>query len=145
MEEDQKSQVPISADKNCQAENIKGSLKPKKDMQSEKPAIKSRNKKSISSNQNCQAENIKGSLKPKKDMQSEKPAIKSRNKKSIGSNQNCLAESIRRPRKPSSVMQSVTNTEERWSAKPEIRRLCRDGNCQSTRCYQNTSPKETKV
>ena len=31
-EEDQKSQVQISADKNCQDDNIKGSVKPKKDM-----------------------------------------------------------------------------------------------------------------
>ena len=31
--------------KNCQAESIKCSVKPKKDMQSEKPAISSRNKK----------------------------------------------------------------------------------------------------
>ena len=38
-----------------------------------------------------------------------------------------------------SVMWSVTNTEDRWSAKPEIRRLCRDKNCQSTRCFKNMS------
>ena len=44
MEEDQKCQVPISADKNCQAEKIKGPVKPKKDMQSEKPAIEVKKK-----------------------------------------------------------------------------------------------------
>ena len=70
MEEDQKSQVPISADKNCQAKNIKGSVKPKKNMQSEKPTIKSRNKKPIGSNQNCQAESIRRPRKPSNGMQS---------------------------------------------------------------------------
>ena len=51
-------------------------------------------------------------------------------------NKKCQAESIRRPRKPKSVMWSVTNTEDRQSAKPEIRKLCSDKNCQSTRCYK---------
>ena len=81
-------------------------------------------------NKNYQAGNIKGSKKPKKVMWSEKPAIISRNKNPI--NKNCQADK-------NSVMQSVTNTEDRHSAKPEIRRLCRDKNCQSTRCYKNMS------
>ena len=44
------------------------------------------------------------------------------------------------------VKRSVTkkeNTDVRLT-KPAIRRLCRDKNCQSTRCYQNISPKRLK-
>ena len=42
-----------------------------------------------------------------------------------------------------SISQSTKdeNTEDRWSAKSEIRRLCKDKNCQSTRCYKNMSPR----
>ena len=42
--------------KSCQAESIKGSVKPKKDMQSEKPAINSRNKIPRYLDKNCQAD-----------------------------------------------------------------------------------------
>ena len=42
--------------KNCQAESIKGSVKPKKDMWAEEPAISSRNKKPIYPDKNCQAD-----------------------------------------------------------------------------------------
>ena len=41
--------------KNCQAESSMQPKKPKKDMWSEKPAMKSRNKKSIGLNKNCKA------------------------------------------------------------------------------------------
>ena len=44
------------------------------------------------------------------------------------------------------VKRSVTkkeNTDVRLT-KPAIRRICRDKNCQSTRCYQNISPKRLK-
>ena len=77
-------------------------------------------------NKSCQAES---------NMCSKKPEISSRNKKPMYSDKNCQAESIRRPRKPTGVMWSVTNTEDRQSAKPEIKRMCTDKNCQSTRCY----------
>ena len=46
MGEDHNCQVPISTDKNCQAENIKGPVKPKKDMQSEIPAIEAKKTRS---------------------------------------------------------------------------------------------------
>ena len=52
-------------------------------------------------------------------------------------NKNC--QEIKRPRKPKSNMWSVTNTEDVWLPKPA--RLCRDKNCQSTRCYKNISPR----
>ena len=52
-------------------------------------------------------------------------------------NKKCQTEGIGRPRKPKVVIQSVTNTEDRQSANPEIRRLCSDKSCQSTRCYKN--------
>ena len=42
--------------KNCQAESMKGSVKPKKDMQSEKPAISSGNKMPMYPDKNCQAD-----------------------------------------------------------------------------------------
>ena len=63
MGEDQKCQIPISANKNCQAENIKGPVKPKKDIQSEKPAIEAKKTdqptyKKVSKNKNCSNNNI---------------------------------------------------------------------------------------
>ena len=81
--------------KNCQAESIKGSVKPKQDMQSEKPAVNSRNKEPMYSDKNCQAESIRRPRKPKSVMQSvtkeentdvwlPQPAIKS-----ICSDKNC--------------------------------------------------------
>ena len=50
--------------KNCQAESIRGSVKPRKDIQSEKPAINSRNKKPMYCDKNCQG--IKRPRQPKK-------------------------------------------------------------------------------
>ena len=63
MGEDQKCQVPISANKNCQDENIKQSVNPKNDMQSEKPAIEVKKPdqptyKKVSKNKNCSNNNI---------------------------------------------------------------------------------------
>ena len=94
-------------------------------------------------NKNCQAESNKGSAKPKKDMQPETPAIHSRNKKLMYSDKNC--EETKKPKKPKSVMQSVTkeeNTEDVQLPKPEG--LCRDKNCQSTRCYKHISSRRPK-
>ena len=40
------------------------------------------------------------------------------------------------------VMQSVTKEEENTNMQlPKPARLCRDKNCQSTRCYRNMSPR----
>ena len=88
-------------------------------------------------NKNYQAESFRGLVKPKRDMRSEKPAINLRNKKPMCYDKNCQADK-------NSVTWSVTteeNTEDRWSAKPEIKRLCRDNNCQSPRCYKNIGPR----
>ena len=79
-------------------------------------------------NKSCQAES---------NMCSKKPEIKSRNKKPMGSNKNCQADK-------NSVMWSVTkeeNTDLRVP-KPAIKSICRDKNCQSTRCYR--SPRRPK-
>ena len=46
------------------------------------------------------------------------------------------------PKKPNNVMRSVTNTEDVWLPKPAIKSICRDKNCQSTRCYR--SPRRPK-
>ena len=66
-------------------------------------------------------------------MWSEKPAISARNKKPMYPDKNCQADK-------NSVMWSVTKEEniDVWLPKPT--RLCRDKNCQSTRCYKNISP-----
>ena len=85
-------------------------------------------------NKNCQAESIKGLVKPKKDIQSEKPAISSRNKKPMYADKNCQVDK-------NSVMQSVTKEENTDVQLPQLSRLCRDKNCQSTRCYKNMSPR----
>ena len=79
--------------------------------------------------------------KPATDMQAEEPAINSRNRKPMYPDKNCQAQNIRRPMKAKNVMQSVTKEEniEVWLPKPA--RLCRDKNCQSTRCYKNMSPR----
>ena len=94
-------------------------------------------------NKSCQAES---------NMCSKKLEIKSRNKKPMGSSKNCKViiceNSESKSQVPSSddkncqadknnVMQSVTNTDDRCSTKPEIKSICRDKNCQSTRCYKN--------
>ena len=42
---------------------------------------------------------------------------------------------IKRPGKPRNVMRSVTKEMHMQLVNPEIRRLCSDKNCQSTRCY----------
>ena len=85
-------------------------------------------------NKNCQAEHIKDSLKPKKNMWSEKPAISSRNKKPMYPDKNCQADK-------NDDMWSVTKEENTDVQLPIPARLCRDKNCQSTRCYKNMSPR----
>ena len=74
--------------KNCPAESIKGSVKPKKDMQSEKPSINSRNKKPLYSGKNCQEDknSVMQSVTKEEniDVQLSQPAIKS-----ICSDKNC--------------------------------------------------------
>ena len=69
---------------------------------------------------------------------------KSKNQVQRSYDKNCQAEKYvhMQPKKPNNVMRSVTNTEDRHSAKLQIRRLCRDKNCQSTRCYR--SPRRPK-
>ena len=73
-------------------------------------------------NKSCQAENNMCSKKPKSQVQR-------------SYDKNCQADK-------SNVMRSVTNTEDMHLTKPAIRRLCRDKNCQSTRCYR--SPRRPK-
>ena len=79
-------------------------------------------------NKSCQAES---------NMCSKKLEIKSRNKKPMGSNKNCQADKNK-------VMRSVTKEENTnvWLPKPAIKSICRDKNCQSTRCYR--SPRRLK-
>ena len=74
-------------------------------------------------NRSCQAENNMCSKKPKSQIQR-------------SYDKNCQADK-------SNVMWSVTNTEDMRLTKPAIRRLCRDKNCQSTRCYNNRGPRRT--
>ena len=102
-------------------------------------------------NKNTQAENVNmWPKKPATDVQLKKQIPLHKEKKNdfsrsqptkgdklICYDKNCQAEIIRRPRKPKSIMQSVTNTEDRWSAKLEIKSICRDKNCESTRCYRS--------
>ena len=84
MGEDQKCQVPISANQNCKAENIKGPVKPKK----------------VSKNKNCSNNNIVN-------IQLQRPSLNQENfKKPVT--------------KPNSS-------------------LCRDRNCQSTRCFKKAT------
>ena len=106
-------------------------------------------------NKNCQAKNVNmWPLKPQTDMRLEKNIPLHKEKKyeydefrSQSTKEDKLlyydkkCQETKRSKKPKSVMQSVTNTEDRWPAKHEIRRLCKDKNCQSTRCYKNMSPR----
>ena len=73
-------------------------------------------------------------MKPKKDMWSEKPAISLRNKKPMYADKNCQADK-------NSVMWSVTKEENTDMQLRKPARLCRDKNCQCTRCYKNMSPR----
>ena len=107
-------------------------------------------------NKNSQAEKYVH-IQPKKpatDVQSDRSAMLIQHNKAKKSNIEKKEEKFlcydknfqetKRPKKPESIMQSVTkeeNTEDMWSAKPKIRRLCNDKNCQSTRCYKNMSPR----
>ena len=97
-------------------------------------------------NKNYQAEKCVH-MQPKKpatDVQSEISAMLIQHNKVQKSNKkeddkNC--QEIKRPRKPRNVMQSVTKEIHIQLAKPEIRRLCSDKNCQSIWGYKNMSPR----
>ena len=106
--------------KKCQAESIRGPVKPKKDMQSEKPAMKSRYKKSIGSNKNCKATICENSDSKSQDSRSY--------------DKNCQDDK-------NSFMWSVTKEENTDVQLPKPARLFSDKNCQSTRCYKNMSPR----
>ena len=99
-------------------------------------------------NKNCQAEKCvyMWPKKPATDVQSQRSTMLIQQNKVQKSNiekkeddKNC--QEIKRPRKPRNVMQSVTKEMHMRLAKPEIRRLCSDKNCHSTRCYKNMSPR----
>ena len=84
--------------------------------------------------------------KPATDVQSERSAmliqhnnIQKSNIQKKEDDKNC--QEIIRPKKPRNVMWSVIKEVHMWLAKPEIRRLCNDKNCQSTRRYKNRSPR----
>ena len=84
--------------------------------------------------------------KPATDVQSERSAmliqhnkvkksnINKKEEKFLYSDKNC--QEIKRPKKTNSVMQSVTKEENIDVWLPKTARLCRDKNCQSTRCYK---------
>ena len=85
-------------------------------------------------------------VKPKMDMQLQKPIMNSNNKKLVGlaKDKNCQATVKMCSDKKCQEninMQSVTNTNDMQLPKPavpyEYRRLCKDKNCQSTRCYKS--------
>ena len=77
-------------------------------------------------NKSCQAESNMCSKKSKSQAQ-------------ISYDKNCQADR-------NNVKRSVTKEENTdvQLTKPAIRRLCRDKSCQSTRCYQNISPRRLK-
>ena len=86
-------------------------------------------------NKSCQAESKMCSKKSKSQIQR-------------SYDKNCQAEKYVHmwPKKPNKVIRSVTKEENTdvQLTKPAIRRLCRDKNCQSTRCYGNISPRRLK-
>ena len=86
-------------------------------------------------NKSCQAESNMCSKKSKSQVQR-------------SYDKNCQAEKHvhMQPKKPNKVMRSVTKDENTdvQLTKPAIRRLCRDKNCQSTRCHGNKSPRRLK-
>ena len=59
--------------------------------------------------------------------------------KFLYSDKNC--QEIKRPKKPKSIMQPMTKEENVDVQLPKQARLCRDMNCQSTRCYKQMSPR----
>ena len=96
-------------------------VKPQMDVQSEKPAMKSSNKKSIGLNKNC--ETTMSHKKQKKCGYEDSESHIQRN-----SDKNC---------QENNVMWSVTNETDMGLPKPGSRRLCSDKKCQSTRCYRS--------
>ena len=121
MYSDKKSQ----ADKQCQITNMQP-VKHKKDVQLKKPARKLIR---LTKDKNCQA-----TMSHKKQKKCEYKDSKSQLAvKYVCSGKNCQENIM--PKKPRSHMQSVTNNTDVWLPKQAIRRLCKDKNWQSTRCY----------
>ena len=114
---DKKSQ----ADKKCQITNM-WPVKPQMDVRSKKPAMKSSINKSIGLNKNCKA-----TVSCKKQKKYQYDDFQSQSTK--WSNKNCH-------KKGNINMWSVTNNTNMQLPKPAIRRLCKDKNSLSTRCYK---------
>ena len=85
--------------------------------------MKSNNKTSIGLNKNCKA-----TVSCKKQKKCEYDDFQSQSAKCSGTN--CQE-------KESGIMQPVTKKSVVWLPKPGIRRLCKDKNCQSARCYKS--------
>ena len=119
------------SDKKCQEKIDIWPVKPQMNVQSEKPAMKSSNKKSIGLNKNCKA-----TVSSKKQRKCEYDDFQSQSAKC--SDKNC--QENKRPKKSRSHMQSVTKNTDVQLPKPTVpyaySRLCKDRNCQSARCYK---------
>ena len=102
---------------------ICGQRSPKKDRQSEKPAMKSSNKKSVGV-----SKNYKATMWENTDSKSQSTV------EYVCSDKNCQE-------KENNAMWSVTKETVMWLPKPAIRRLVRDKHCQSTRCFKAKSPR----